>query len=47
METGDSIQRHICRNCGYSFVAKPANYGYGKHFPDDIRENCLRTRVKT
>jgi rubredoxin len=24
------VQRYICRNCGYSFVARPPNYGYGK-----------------
>ena len=41
------VQRYICRDCRYSFVARPPNYGYGKHFPDDIREKGLRTRVKT
>jgi hypothetical protein len=42
-----SIQRDICNDCRYSFVARHPNYGYGKHFPDDIRGNGLRTRVKT
>jgi len=28
-------------------VARPPNYGYGKHFPDDIRNKSIKTRVKT
>ena len=42
-----SVQRHISRDCRYSFVACPPNYGYGKHYPDDVREKGVRTRVKT
>ena len=49
MENGTvfRVQRYICRDCRYSFVARPPNYGYGKHFPDDVREKSIRTRVKT
>ncbi|MEM3554567.1 MAG: hypothetical protein QXU79_01960 [Candidatus Micrarchaeaceae archaeon] len=49
MENGITfrIQRYICRDCRYSFVARPPNYGYGKHYPDDIRDKNIRTRVKT
>ena len=41
------IQRYICRDCSYSFVARPPNYGYGKHYPDQVREKSAKTRVKT
>ena len=41
------IQRYICQDCRYSFVARPPNYGYGKHYPDDMKEKGIRTRVKT
>ena len=41
------IQRYICRDCRYSFVARPPNYGYGKHYPSDMKEKGIRTRVKT
>ncbi|MGC8506581.1 MAG: transposase, partial [Thermoplasmata archaeon] len=41
------IQRYICQDCRYSFVARPPNYGYGKHYPDDVKEKSIRTRVKT
>ena len=49
MENGTvfRVQRYVCRDCRYSFVARPPNYGYGKHFPDDVREKSIRTRVKT
>ncbi len=49
MENGTvfRVQRYMCRDCRYSFVARPPNYGYGKHYPDDIREKSIRTRVKT
>jgi transposase-like protein len=49
MENGTvfRVQRYICRDCRYSFVARPPNYGYGKHYPDDVREKSIRTRVKT
>ena len=49
MENGTvfRVQRYICRDCRYSFVARPPNYGYGKHYPDDVREKSVRTRVKT
>ncbi|MCL5440162.1 MAG: hypothetical protein M1595_04580 [Candidatus Thermoplasmatota archaeon] len=40
-------QRYICNECRYSFVACPPNYGYGKHYPDLIREKNAKTRVKT
>ena len=41
------VQRYICRDCSYSFVARPPNYGYGKHYPDQVREKSVKTRVKT
>ncbi|AKA47732.1 hypothetical protein IX51_00005 [uncultured archaeon] len=41
------VQRYICRDCRYSFVARPPNYGYGKHYPEDVREKGVKTRVKT
>ena len=41
------VQRYICQDCRYSFVARPPNYGYGKHYPDDMKEKGIRTRVKT
>ena len=41
------VQRYICNDCRYSFVARPPNYGYGKHFPDDVREKSIRSRIKT
>jgi len=49
MENGTvfRIQRYICRKCGYSFVARPPNYGYGKHFPKDVKEKGIRSRIKT
>ena len=28
-------------------MARPPNYGYGKHYPDDMKEKGIRTRVKT
>ena len=28
-------------------MARPPNYGYGKHFPDDIRNKSMRSRVRT
>jgi hypothetical protein len=28
-------------------VARPPIYGYGKHFPDDIRNKSMKSRVKT
>ncbi|OWP56920.1 MAG: hypothetical protein B2I17_03480, partial [Thermoplasmatales archaeon B_DKE] len=27
------IQKYICRDCSYSFEARPPGYGYGKHIP--------------
>ena len=49
MENGTvfRVQRYLCRDCRYSFVARPPTYGYGKHYPDKIREKSVRTRVKT
>ena len=41
------VQRYICSDCRYSFVARPPNYGYGKHFPNDMREKGIRSRIKT
>ena len=40
------VQRYICNDCRYSFVARPPNYGYGKHLPDDVKEKSIRSRVK-
>jgi len=36
-----------CSGCRYSFVARSPNYGYGKHFPDDIRNKSMKSRVRT
>ena len=49
MENGSlfRIQRYICTNCTYSFVARPPNYGYGKHFPNEIKDKSMKSRVKT
>ena len=49
MENGTvfRMQKYICSDCRYSFVARPHNYGYGKHFPDDIRDKGMKSRVKT
>ena len=41
------VQRYLCRDCRYSFVASPPNYGYGKHYPDNVMEKSVKTRVKT
>ena len=48
MENGTvfRVQRYICRDCRYSFVARPPNYSYGKHYPDDTRGKSVRTMVK-
>ena len=36
------VQRYICRDYSYSFVARPPNYGYGKHYPDQVREKSVK-----
>ena len=41
------IQRYMCKDCSYSFVARPPNYGCGKHYPDDLKEKSIRSRIKT
>ena len=41
------VQRYICNDCRYSFVAKHPIYGYGKHYPDNVRDKSVKTRVKT
>ena len=41
------IQKYICSDCRYSFFARPPNYGYGKHFPHDIQNKSMKSRVKT
>jgi transposase-like protein len=41
------VQRCICNDCRYSFVAKHPIYGYGKHYPDNVRDKSVKTRVKT
>ena len=41
------IQRYMCTNCRYSFVARPPSYGYGKHFPNEIKDKSVKSRVKT
>ena len=35
------IQRYICQDCRYSFVARPPNYGYGKHYPSHVKEKSI------
>ena len=49
MENGTvfRMQKCTCTDCRYSFVARPPNYGYGKHFPDDIKDKGVKSRVKT
>ncbi len=37
------IQKYICRDCSYSFEARPP--GYGKHIPDDLREKSTGSRA--
>jgi hypothetical protein len=46
MENGITfrIQRYTCRNFNYSFVARPPNYGYGKHYPDDVKDKSVKIR---
>ena len=39
------IQKYICRECSYSFEAKPPEYGYGKHIPDDLKNSTTKARV--
>ena len=48
MENGTvfMVQRCISNDCRYSFVARPPTYGYGKHYPGDLMEKRVRTRVK-
>lgn len=41
------VQRYICNDCRYSFVAKHPIYGYRRHYPDDVRDKSVKTRVKT
>ena len=41
------MQRYICSDCRYSFVARPPNYGYGKHFSHDMQNKSMKSRVKT
>ena len=41
------VQGYIFNDCRYSFVARPPNYGYGKHFPNDIGEKSIRSRTRT
>ena len=31
------VQRYIYRIAGYSIIARPSNYGYGKDYPDEVR----------
>jgi transposase-like protein len=40
------VQRYISNDCRFSFVARPPNFGYGKHFPDNLREKGIRSRIK-
>ncbi len=40
------IQRYICKNCKYSFVARPPNYGYGKHYPEDVKDKRVKTSLR-
>ena len=49
MENGTvfRMQKYTCTDCRYSFVARPPSYGNGKHFPDDIRNKSMRSRVRT
>ena len=39
------IQKYICRDCSYSFEARPPGYGYGKHIPDDLGEKTTESRI--
>lgn len=39
------IQKYICRECSYSFEARPPGYGYGKHIPEDMKNRTTKARV--
>lgn len=39
------VQKYICRDCSYSFEARPPGYGYGKHIPDDVRRKTVELRA--
>lgn len=41
------VKRYICQDCRYSFVKRPLNYGYWKHYHYDLKEKRIRNRVKT
>ncbi len=41
------VQKYSCNDCGYSFDARHPNYGYGKHYSDDMNDKTVKGRVKT
>ena len=41
------VKRYICMDGRHSFVVRQPNLGYIKHFPDDVREKSIRSRIKT
>ena len=48
LETGVQIrvERFLCKSCRYSFETRSPNYGYCKHFPTNVEEKSLKSRVK-
>lgn len=49
LETGGRIriQRYRCNDCAFSFETRPPSYGYGKHYPDGMKEKIVKGGVKT
>lgn len=39
------IQKYICKECSYSFEARPPGYGYEKHIPEDLKDKTTKARV--
>jgi Protein implicated in ribosomal biogenesis, Nop56p homolog len=49
LETGVliRIQKYKCKDCLFSFEARPPNHGYGKHISENTTDKSIRGRVKT
>ncbi|MEM3543649.1 MAG: hypothetical protein QXF07_01365 [Candidatus Micrarchaeia archaeon] len=39
------IQKYTCKDCGYSFDARPPNNCYETHYPNYIKEKSVKDRV--
>ncbi len=48
LETGANvnIQRYTCKDCGFSFEARPPNHGYGNHISEDTKKKSIAGRAK-